>query len=75
MKAAEPSADPCDPNRSVQSVVKWDLRARPSGCGPNRLAIAGIPFGTWLRWIGWLMVWLVGTGAVFLALGTTVVRW
>ncbi len=46
-----------------------------SGVTMGVLTIAGIPFGRWLRWVGWLMVWLVGTGAVFLALGTSVVRW
>lgn len=46
-----------------------------SGITMGVLGIARIPFGTWLRWVGWLMVWLVGTGAVFLALGASVVRW
>lgn len=46
-----------------------------SGITMGLLTIAGIPFGTWLRWIAWLMVWLVAAGMVFLALGATVVRW
>ncbi|MDP2138940.1 MAG: hypothetical protein Q8J74_13900 [Candidatus Didemnitutus sp.] len=46
-----------------------------SGITMGLLTIAGIPFMTWLRWIAWLMVWLVGAGMVFLALGATVVPW
>ena len=46
-----------------------------SGVTMGVLSIARIPFGTWLRWIAWLMVWLVATGAVFLALGASVVTW
>jgi uncharacterized ion transporter superfamily protein YfcC len=46
-----------------------------SGVTMGVLAIAGIPFGAWLRWIGWLMLWLIATGMVFLVLGVTVVRW
>ena len=46
-----------------------------SGVTMGILAIAGIPFGTWLRWVGPLMLWLVGAGAGFLLLATTVVRW
>jgi len=39
------------------------------------LSIAGISFGAWLRWVGWLMVCLIAVGMIFLALGVTVVRW
>jgi len=46
-----------------------------SGITMGVLGIARIPFGTWLRWVGWLMAWLVGTGVVFLALGASVVPW
>ncbi|MDQ5979558.1 MAG: hypothetical protein QG602_2533 [Verrucomicrobiota bacterium] len=46
-----------------------------SGVTMGVLGIAGIPFGAWLRWVGWLMVWLIAAGMVFLALGVTVVRW
>jgi len=46
-----------------------------SGVTMGILAIAGIPFGAWLRWVAGLMLWLVGVGAVFLLLATTVVRW
>jgi uncharacterized ion transporter superfamily protein YfcC len=46
-----------------------------SGILMGILSIAGIPFGTWLRWVGWLMLWLVLAGMVFLALSVTVVRW
>jgi uncharacterized ion transporter superfamily protein YfcC len=46
-----------------------------SGVTMGILAIAGIPFGTWLRWVAGLMLWLVGAGAAFLFLATTVVRW
>jgi uncharacterized ion transporter superfamily protein YfcC len=46
-----------------------------SGITMGILSIAGIPFGTWLRWIAGLMVWLIATGMVFLALGTTVIDW
>jgi uncharacterized ion transporter superfamily protein YfcC len=46
-----------------------------SGVTMGILAIAGIPFGAWLRWVAGLMLWLVGAGAVFLFLATTVVRW
>jgi uncharacterized ion transporter superfamily protein YfcC len=46
-----------------------------SGVLMGILSIAKIPFGTWLRWVGWLMVWLIGAGMVFLALGVTVVNW
>ncbi len=46
-----------------------------SGVTMGILAIAGIPYGTWLRWIGRLMFLLVITGMVFLALAVTVVEW
>jgi uncharacterized ion transporter superfamily protein YfcC len=46
-----------------------------SGVTMGILAIAGIPFGTWLRWVAALMLWLVGAGAFFLFLATSVVRW
>lgn len=46
-----------------------------SGVTMGILAIGGIPFGTWLRWIGRLMALLVLAGAVLLAIGTTVVVW
>jgi uncharacterized ion transporter superfamily protein YfcC len=46
-----------------------------SGVTMGVLSIAKIPFGTWLRWVGWLMFWLIAAGMVFLALGVTVVRW
>lgn len=46
-----------------------------SGITMGVLTIAGIPYGTWLRWIGRLMAWLIGAGMVFLALGVTVIRW
>ncbi|AOS43387.1 hypothetical protein Verru16b_00430 [Lacunisphaera limnophila] len=46
-----------------------------SGVTMGVLSIARIPFGTWLRWVGWLLVWLVAIGMAFLALGVTVVRW
>ena len=46
-----------------------------SGVTMGILAIAGVPFGTWLRWVGPLMLWLVGAGALFLFFATSVVRW
>jgi uncharacterized ion transporter superfamily protein YfcC len=46
-----------------------------SGVLMGILSIAGIPFVTWLRWVGWLTLWLVIAGMVFLALGVTVIRW
>jgi uncharacterized ion transporter superfamily protein YfcC len=46
-----------------------------SGILMGILGIAGIPFGTWLRWIGWLMVWLVGAGMGFLAFSVSVLGW
>lgn len=46
-----------------------------SGITMGVLSIAKIPYGTWLRWIAWLMLWLIGTGMAFLALGVTVVSW
>lgn len=46
-----------------------------SGVTMGILAIAGIPFGMWLRWVAALMLWLVGAGAFFLFLATSVVRW
>lgn len=46
-----------------------------SGIMMGALSMASVPFGVWLRWIGWLMVWLGAASAVFLALGTSVVRW
>lgn len=46
-----------------------------SGVLMGILSIARIPFGTWLRWVGWLMVWLIAAGMGFLALGVTVVEW
>lgn len=46
-----------------------------SGVTMGVLAIAGIPFGAWLRWVAKLMLWLVGAGAIFLFLATSVVRW
>jgi uncharacterized ion transporter superfamily protein YfcC len=46
-----------------------------SGVTMGILSIGGIPYGTWLRWIGWLMAWLMATAVVFLALGTTVIDW
>jgi uncharacterized ion transporter superfamily protein YfcC len=46
-----------------------------SGVTMGVLAIAGIPYGTWLRWIGWLMLWLVGAGMIFLFAGTTLMKW
>jgi uncharacterized ion transporter superfamily protein YfcC len=46
-----------------------------SGVTMGILFIAKIPFGTWLRWIGWLMAWLLAASAIFLALGASVVTW
>jgi uncharacterized ion transporter superfamily protein YfcC len=46
-----------------------------SGVTMGVLAIAGIPFGIWLRWIGRLMLLLVTAGVLFLAAGATVVEW
>lgn len=46
-----------------------------SGITMGVLSIAGIPFGTWLRWVGGLMAMLLLAGAIFLALGVTVVTW
>jgi uncharacterized ion transporter superfamily protein YfcC len=46
-----------------------------SGVTMGVLAIAGIPFGIWLRWIGRLMLLLVAAGMIFLALAVTVVQW
>lgn len=46
-----------------------------SGVTMGILAIAGVPFGAWLRWVGPLMLWLVGAGAGFLFLATSVVHW
>jgi uncharacterized ion transporter superfamily protein YfcC len=46
-----------------------------SGVTMGILAIAGIPFSAWLRWVAGLMLWLVGAGAFFLLLATSLVRW
>lgn len=46
-----------------------------SGVTMGVLAIAGIPFGVWLRWIRWLMFWLVLTGMIFLAIGAGGIGW
>ncbi|WKZ65367.1 MAG: YfcC family protein [Flavobacteriales bacterium] len=43
-----------------------------SGVTMGILQIAGIPFGAWLRWIGRLMLLLVGAGMAFLALSVAV---
>jgi uncharacterized ion transporter superfamily protein YfcC len=46
-----------------------------SGVTMGVLSIARIPFGTWVQWVGKLMLLLLGTGMVFLALGATVINW
>jgi uncharacterized ion transporter superfamily protein YfcC len=46
-----------------------------SGVTMGILAIAGIPFGTWLRWIGTLMALLLGSAMLFLAAAVTLVQW
>lgn len=46
-----------------------------SGILMGALGIAGIPFGTWLRWVGGLTALLVLVGAVFLAASVALPLW